>query len=131
MKKILSFNMTWVIVLALVMGMGFASCSSDDDDNNTPLTGELNEYEQVLVGTWESVGYEGGSKVMYFVLNPNRTGVWSMYYNGSFVASMNLTNWGASSNTFTVTYEGGKKESVKYSVSGKSAVIDDVQFQKK
>lgn len=125
MKKIIDLSKNWVVIMALILGMGvMVSCSSDDDDD----TGDLNEYEKALVGNWKSI--DDDTEIMYLQLRKDRTGEWKVYWDGKLEDTGNFKNWMATDKRFFVTYDNGDTEYTEYSLNGNKLMLGEVLYQK-
>lgn len=125
MKKIIDLSKNWVVIMALILGMGvMVSCSSDNDDD----TGDLNEYEKALVGNWKSI--DDDTEIMYLQLRKDRTGEWKLYWDGKLEDTGNFKNWMATDKRFFATYDNGDTEYTEYSLNGNKLMLGEVLYQK-
>ena len=125
MKKIIDLSRNWVVIMTLIFGMmAVSSCSSDDGDD----TGDLNQHEKALVGSWKSI--DDDYEILHLELKKDRTGSFAMYWGGKLKDSDVLKNWMANDKRLFVTYDNGETESVEYTFSGNKLILGDVLYQK-
>ena len=126
MKKIIDLSRNWVVIMTLIFGMmAVSSCSSDNDDD----TGDLNQYEKALVGSWKSI--DDDYEILHLELKKDRTGSFAMYWGGKLEDSDVLKNWMANDKRLFVTYDNGETENAEYTLSGNKLILGDVLYQKR
>ena len=125
MKKIIDLSRNWVVIMTLIFGMmAVSSCSSDDDDD----TGDLNQYEKALVGSWKSI--DDDYEILRLELKKDHTGSFAMYWGGKLEDSYILKNWMANDKRVFITLDDGGTESFEYVLSGNKLMLGDVLYQK-
>ena len=125
MKKIIDLSRNWVVIMTLIFGMmAVSSCSSDNDDD----TGDLNQYEKALVGSWKSI--DDDYEILHLELKKDRTGSFAMYWGGKLEDSDVLKNWMANDKRVFITLDDGGTESFEYVLSGNKLMLGDVLYQK-
>lgn len=125
MKRIIDLSKNWVVIMALVFGMmTVSSCSSDDDDD----TGDLNQYEKALVGSWKSI--DDDYEILYLELKKDRTGNFAVYWGSEFKNADYLRNWMANDRIVFITFDDGGTEGLEYVLSGNKLMLGDVLYQK-
>ena len=125
MKRIIDLSRNWVVIMTLIFGMmAVSSCSSDDDDD----TGDLNQYEKALVGSWKSI--DDDYEILRLELKKDRTGSFAMYWGGKLEDSYILKNWMANDKRVFITLDDGGTESFEYVLSGNKLMLGDVLYQK-
>lgn len=111
--------------MTLIFGMvAVSSCSSDDDDD----TGDLNQYEKALVGSWKSI--DDDYEILYLELKKDRTGNFAMYWGDKFKNADYLRNWMANDRIVFITFDDGGTEGLEYVLSGNKLMLGDVLYQK-
>ena len=125
MKRIIDLSRNWVVIMTLIFGMmAVSSCSSDDDDD----TGDLNQHEKALVGSWKSI--DDDYEILHLELKKDRTGSFAMYWGGKLEDSYILKNWMANDKRVFITLDDGGTESFEYVLSGNKLMLGDVLYQK-
>ena len=125
MKGIIDLSRNWVVIMTLIFGMmAVSSCSSDDDDD----TGDLNQHEKALVGSWKSI--DDDYEILHLELKKDRTGSFAMYWGGKLEDSYILKNWMANDKRVFITLDDGGTESFEYVLSGNKLMLGDVLYQK-
>lgn len=125
MKRIIDLSRNWVVIMTLIFGMmAVSSCSSDDDDD----TGDLNQYEKALVGSWKSI--DDDYEILRLELKKDHTGSFAMYWGGKLEDSYILKNWMANDKRVFITLDDGGTESFEYVLSGNKLMLGDVLYQK-
>lgn len=100
----------FAMMMAVVLCVGFTSCSSDDDD----------EGDAGLVGTWRYVSYEthyNNGKVE--VMDPNSYGVESYWH---FNADGTMDGYESYRGEFDVAH-------FTYKYEGKTLIVDEVEYE--
>lgn len=125
MKRIIDLSRNWVVIMTLIFGMmAVSSCSSDNDDD----TGDLNQYEKALVGSWKSI--DDDYEILRLELKKDHTGSFAMYRGGKLEDSYILKNWMANDKRVFITLDDGGTESFEYVLSGNKLMLGDVLYQK-
>ena len=125
MKGIIDLSRNWVVIMTLIFGMmAVSSCSSDDDDD----TGDLNQYEKALVGSWKSI--DDDYEILRLELKKDHTGSFAMYWGGKLEDSYILKNWMANDKRVFIKLDDGGTESFEYVLSGNKLMLGDVLYQK-
>ena len=125
MKGIIDLSRNWVVIMTLIFGMmAVSSCSSDDDDD----TGDLNQHEKALVGSWKSI--DDDYEILRLELKKDHTGSFAMYWGGKLEDSYILNNWMANDKRVFITLDDGGTESFEYVLSGNKLMLGDVLYQK-
>lgn len=125
MKGIIDLSRNWVVIMTLIFGMmAVSSCSSDDDDD----TGDLNQHEKALVGSWKSI--DDDYEILRLELKKDHTGSFAMYWGGKLEDSYILKNWMANDKRVFITLDDGGTESFEYVLSGNKLMLGDVLYQK-
>lgn len=125
MKRIIDLSRNWVVIMTLIFGMmAVSSCSSDDDDD----TGDLNQYEKALVGSWKSI--DDDYEILRLELKKDHTGSFAMYWGGKLEDSYILKNWMANDKRVFITLDDGGTESFEYVLSVNKLMLGDVLYQK-
>ena len=125
MKGIIDLSRNWVVIMTLIFGMmAVSSCSSDNDDD----TGDLNQYEKALVGSWKSI--DDDYEILRLELKKDHTGSFAMYWGGKLEDSYILKNWMANDKRVFMTLDDGGTESFEYVLSGNKLMLGDVLYQK-
>ena len=125
MKGIIDLSRNWVVIMTLIFGMmAVSSCSSDDDDD----TGDLNQYEKALVGSWKSI--DDDYEILRLELKKDHTGSFAMYWGGKLEDSYILKNWMANDKRVFITLDDGGTESFEYVLSVNKLMLGDVLYQK-
>lgn len=81
MKKNFCFRMS-AAMLAVVLCVGFASCSSDDDEEGAPIdlvNAQVSDIQKSFIGTW-NVNYE----LLHNGEPDGWTSIWTIMENGQF-----------------------------------------------
>ena len=125
MKRIIDLSRNWVVIMTLIFGMmAISSCSSDDGDD----TGDLNQYEKALVGSWKSI--DDDYEILHLELKKDRTGSFAMYWGGKLEDSDVLKNWMANDKRVFITLDDGGTEGLEYVLSGNKLMLGDALYQK-
>lgn len=125
MKRIIDLSRNWVVIMTLIFGMmAVSSCSSDNDDD----TGDLNQYEKALVGSWKSI--DDDYEILRLELKKDHTGSFAMYWGGKLEDSYILKNWMANDKRVFITLDDGGTESFEYVLSGNKLMLGDALYQK-
>ena len=125
MKGIIDLSRNWVVIMTLIFGMmAVSSCSSDDDDD----TGDLNQHEKALVGSWKSI--DDDYEILHLELKKDRTGSFAMYWGGKLEDSDVLKNWMANDKRVFITLDDGGTEGLEYVLSGNKLMLGDALYQK-
>ena len=125
MKRIIDLSRNWVVIMTLIFGMmAVSSCSSDNDDD----TGDLNQYEKALVGSWKSI--DDDYEILRLELKKDHTGSFAMYWGGKLEDSYILKNWMANDKRVFITLDDGGTESFEYVLSVNKLMLGDVLYQK-
>ena len=125
MKGIIDLSRNWVVIMTLIFGMmAISSCSSDDGDD----TGDLNQYEKALVGSWKSI--DDDYEILHLELKKDRTGSFAMYWGGKLEDSDVLKNWMANDKRVFITLDDGGTEGLEYVLSGNKLMLGDALYQK-
>ena len=102
MKRIIDLSRNWVVIMTLIFGMmAVSSCSSDNDDD----TGDLNQYEKALVGSWKSI--DDDYEILRLELKKDHTGSFAMYWGGKLEDSYILKKWMANDKRVFITLDDG------------------------
>lgn len=110
MKQIIRFT---TILMLLVTGFSFASCSDDDDKQDVSL-----------VGTWRCDYGEGGYQIITLESDGTGTIFDVEYVNGQVYSDAEDITWSYSNGKLRIKYEDGEVETFTVSISGNAIIVD-------